>query len=394
MAVRHLGLFAGAVVLIAALAGCRDSVPAAPATVTQALTPWSSPTSTWTPSSTATAKLTVTASPTATTTRTPTFSPTTMETPTATSTRALTRTPLPTVTPTPTPHPLASYTIEGLRARSHSTGTLEIKWVITTTSQYTRYYVAYPSDDLTITGVMHVPHGEGPFPVVVLNHGYIPPARYWSGADTWRAADYLARRGYLTIAPDYRGWGESDSDVNFFRNGLVIDVLNLISCLPSVPQANLQQVGMWGHSLGGGVTTKAVTIDHRIKAAVLYAPVSGYDAEVMRRWPDSTGGSDPSDPLWQSYRRAARDQGFLQRTSPIPYFDAVTATVQIHQGTADTTTPPRWAEAIRDALLAEGKEVEYYAYEGQGHAFGDQAWTLFMERVASFFDTHLGGEAQ
>jgi len=55
---------------------------------------------------------------------------------------------------------------------------------------------------VTITGVMHVPHGVGPFPVVILNHGYIPPSRYWSGADTWRAADYLARHGYLTIAPD------------------------------------------------------------------------------------------------------------------------------------------------------------------------------------------------
>ncbi|MFQ6059036.1 MAG: alpha/beta hydrolase family protein, partial [Anaerolineae bacterium] len=221
------------------------------------------------------------------------------------------------------------------------------------------------------------------------NHGYIPPSRYWSGADTWRAADYLARHGYLTIAPDFRGWGGSDRGHNFFRSGLVIDVLNLISSLPSLPQADPERVGMWGHSMGGGVTTKAIVIDPRIKAAVLYAPVSADDTVVMRRWGRWIRGGDPDDPMWRSYRQAVRDRAFLRRTSPINYFDSVTAAVQIHQGTADTTTPPRWAQAIRDGLEAAGKQVEYYAYPGQGHAFQGKAWSLFMQRVTAFFDRHL-----
>ncbi|MBI1881947.1 MAG: peptidase, partial [Chloroflexi bacterium] len=106
-----------------------------------------------------------------------------------------------------------------------------VRAVLTETEVYTRYYIDYPSDDLTITGVMQVPHGEGPFPVVILNHGYIPPSRFWSGADTWRAADYLVSHGYLTIAPDFRGWGQSDRGSNYFRTGLVIDVLNLFRSL-------------------------------------------------------------------------------------------------------------------------------------------------------------------
>jgi len=236
---------------------------------------------------------------------------------------------------------------------------------------------------------MHVPHGEGPFPVVILNHGYIAPSRYWSGADTWRAADHLARRGYLTIAPDFRGWGGSDSGNNFFRSGLVIDVLNLISSLPSLPEADPDRVGMWGHSMGGGVTTKAITIDPRIKAAVLYAPVSADDTVVMGRWGRWTRGGAEDDPLREAYLQAVQDRSFLRQTSPIFYFDFVTAPVQIHQGTADTTTPPRWAEAIRDALHAAGKQVEYFSYPGQGHAFQGESWNLFMERVAAFFDRTL-----
>ncbi len=255
---------------------------------------------------------------------------------------------------------------------------------------YTRYYIAYPSDGLTITGIMHVPKGDGPFPVVILNHGYIPPARYWSGADTQAAADYLARRGFLTIAPDFRGWGGSDSGPNYFRTGLVIDVLNLISSLPSLPQADPARVGMWGHSMGGGVTTKAIVVDSRIKAAVLYAPVSANDVEVVRRWEGRHVASRRlDDPLWQAYVRALRDPDFLRRTSPIYYMHYVTAAVQIHQGTADIITPPRWARAIRDALQAAGKRVEYYEYPGQGHSFQGEAWYAFMARVAEFFQREL-----
>ena len=53
--------------------------------------------------------------------------------------------------------------------------------------------------------MMAVPKGQGPFPVIILNHGYIAPSQYWTGADTYDASTYLASRGFLTISPDFRG---------------------------------------------------------------------------------------------------------------------------------------------------------------------------------------------
>lgn len=362
--VTWLALIVGLVVV---LAGCRERIPPAPTPL--ALAP--SPVATLA-SPTPAASATVPPTPTPAPSLTPTPSPTQTPSPTA----------------TPTPHPLREWTIEGLRDRDYPGGAIEVRALVTTTEAYTRYYIAYPSDDLTITGIMHVPHGEGPFPVVILNHGYIPPSQYWSGADTWRAADYLARRGYLTLAPDFRGWGGSDQGPNYFRAGLVVDIANLVSSLPSLPDADPERVGMWGHSMGGGATTKAITVDPRIKAAVLYAPVSADDTVVMRRWGSRSGGGT-DDQLESSYRTAIRDNDFLKLTSPINYFEWVVAAVQIHQGTADTTTPPAWAEAIRDSLLAAGKSVEYFEYQDQGHAFQGEHWTLFMQRVAEFFDRHL-----
>jgi cephalosporin-C deacetylase-like acetyl esterase len=132
--------------------------------------------------------------------------------------------------------------------------------VLTVTEVFTRYYIDYPSDDLTITGIMQVPRGEGPFPVVILNHGYIPPANYWSGADTWRAAEYLSSAGFLTLSSDFRGWGQSDEGPNYFRAGLVIDALNLVNSVASIPEADPTRIGMWGHSMGGGAATKLLAV--------------------------------------------------------------------------------------------------------------------------------------
>lgn len=321
--------------------------------------------------------------------------PTATHTPTAiaarTPTATQTATSAPTQTATPTPNPLEPYTVLGMRERTYPGGTIAVQWMYTRTNAYTRYYVTYPSDDLTISGVMCVPHGEGPFPVVILNHGHIAPDEYWSGADTWYASAHLARAGYLTISPDFRGWGESDAGPNYFRTGLTIDALNLVSALPSLAKADPERVGMWGHSMGAGVTTRAIVIDPRIKAAVLYGSVSADDLEYGRRWCFRSTLPASDDLLDAAYRRAVYDRAFLARTSPISYFDSVSVPVQIHVGENDTVTPPRWSEAIRDALLAEGVEVEYYTYPEQGHAFHGASWDLFMQRVTLFYDGHLKG---
>jgi dipeptidyl aminopeptidase/acylaminoacyl peptidase len=143
--------------------------------------------------------------------------------------------------------------------------------------------------------------------------------------------------------------------------------------------------------MGGGVTSKAIVVDPRIRAAVLYAPVSGDETDNLAKW----GGGmlerlDPDDGRRAQYVAAMEDPDFIARVSPIHAFEAVSAPVQIHQGTADTVTPPEWAEAIYEALLAAGADVEIFRYPGQNHAFQGQAWTQFLERITAFYRQELG----
>lgn len=323
----------------------------------------------------------------------------------------------PTLTPSPTPVPTTEewiypYTIEGLRHHDYQNGEVAIGDVLVETELFTRYAISYLSDGLTITGIMQVPkHGNGPFPVIVMNHGFFNRSDYHSGDGTDRAAEFLNRNGYLTLSSDYRSWGGSDVGYSLFYSGLVIDVINLLNAIPSIPQADPERIGMWGHSMGGGVTLKVLTIDSKIRATVLYSTVSADDADIINRWgPGCIGdiargerlyGCNSSDilpldlpsGLIQAYRDTAQSPELLRQVAAIQYLDNVVAPVQIHYGTADgnvfSGTPPEWSQKAYQGFIDAGKQAEIFAYEGEGHSFFADQWFAFMERSAHFFDEYV-----
>lgn len=326
--------------------------------------------------------------------------------------------PVPTVylssTPSPTPTVetlIFPYTIEGLRKHNFRSGEIRILSTLSENDKFRAYLIEYPSDELTITGVMQIPVGEGPYPVILLNHGFYPRGIYSSGDGTDRAAAFLAQHGYMTIASDYRSWGESDIGHSFFYSGLVIDVINLLNAIPSIPEADPDRIGMWGHSMGGGVTIKVVTIDPRVRAAVLYSPVSADHADIIGRWGNGCFGDlaqgevapgcnsadvvpeDLPQNLQDAYRFAGADPMTLQLISPFYHLEHVNVPVQIHYGTEDgnflSGTPPQWSVKLTQGLRDAGKQAELYEYEGEGHSFIGQPWFDFMGRVLRFFDTYV-----
>ena len=64
---------------------------------------------------------------------------------------------------------------------------------------------------------MNTPQGEGPFPMALVMHGYIPPENYQTIAYTTRYADALAQAGYLVIHPNYRNYPPSAEGPDLFR---------------------------------------------------------------------------------------------------------------------------------------------------------------------------------
>jgi len=313
---------------------------------------------------------------------------------------------VPTATPpAPTPDPWAAYepyTIEALRRRAYGAeGQIEIVKTLEQTASFTRYLIAYSSDGLRITGMLNRPKGAGPFPVVILNHGYYPLDVYQTGNGSKLAADYLAARGFLTLAPDFRSHAGSDDAPNLFRAGHVIDTLNLIPLAQKLPEAQAGKVGMWGHSNGGAITAKAITISDQIAAAVIYSPASlnieeDYQFRVGRarsRAPSSTPRGLISRVTTEFPVTPDQAPDLYARLSPLPYLKYVGAPVQIHWGTADETVPYKWPGDLLKGLQQAGKQVEYFEYQGQPHSFQGAANQLYLRRIAEFFGHYLGGTA-
>ena len=294
--------------------------------------------------------------------------------------------------PTPAPtsdDPYAGLAIEDLASRYFGYGELQVHQVMGQTPEFTRWLISYPSDEITVYGFMNVPQGPGPFPVVVAVHGYISPSNYETLDYTTRYADDLARAGYLVLHPNLRGYRPSDSGPNPFRIGMALDVLHLIGLvrqqggLPGPLQpADPEAIGLWGHSMGGGIALRVLTIAPYIDAAVLYGSMSADERRNYEKIVEWSGGSSGRDEL-------AVPEAVLERLAPIHYLDRIEAAVSIHHGTSDQTVPLDWSLDLCARLSALHKTVECFTYAGQPHTFYGDADRLFVQRTIEFFDQQL-----
>ncbi len=299
----------------------------------------------------------------------------------------VTAAPTPTPSLTPTPDPYADLTVEALRRRAYGGGSIEVGKVLAITPAFTRTLFTYPSDGLTIYGFMNIPRGKGPFPVVIVLHGYVDPQRYSTLAYTTRYADAFARAGFLVLHPNYRNHPPSDEGPNPFRVGYAIDVLNLIALLPTLPFARPDAVGLFGHSMGGGIALRALVVrPDAIRAAVLYGSMNADERKNFERVLQWSGGRRGQEEL-------AAPAEALQRISPASYLQDITVPIQIHHGAADATVPPEWSRELYERLRALGKPVEWFEYPGQPHTFpaGSAAERLLLQRAIAFFQQYLYG---
>jgi dienelactone hydrolase len=297
------------------------------------------------------------------------------------------------VSPTqaPSPEPYAGLFVDDLVRREYGGGLLEIIDTLEVNDSFTRYLITYPSDGLTIYGFMNVPNEGSHFPVVIALHGYIDPGQYRTLDYTTRYADHLAEAGYFVIHPNMRGFPPSDEGNSAYRVGLAVDVLNLIAIIREQSQdptgylrrADTDDINLWGHSMGGGVALRAITVDNSpyIRSVVLYGAMSGDERqnyEKIKVWSNGEVGDF----------ELAASPALLKAISPINHLDRVNTAVSIHHGQADDVVPPEWSDDLCRRLQGRQIEVECYVYEGMPHTFRGANDTLFMDRTVAFFDKH------
>jgi len=251
----------------------------------------------------------------------------------------------------------------------------------------------YWVDGKKVSGQINQPAGSEPvggWPVVIMIRGYVDREIYQSGIGTQHAAEYFAKNGFLTLASDFFGYGESDMPPN---NSLEerflcpIEVLQLVASLKGLPQVNPEKVSIWGHSNGGQIVLSVLEISGKNYPTVLWAPVSKPFPYSILYYTDE----------YDDYGKALRQliAGFdtqydANEFSIHNYYDWIEAPIQIHQGTADESIPLKWSEDLEKTLRDKGKTVKLYVYPGADHnlAGGDNSWNLAVQRSLEWFEKY------
>jgi dipeptidyl aminopeptidase/acylaminoacyl peptidase len=263
---------------------------------------------------------------------------------------------------------------------------------IGSTANYTRHPITYKANEFTISGIMNIPKGEGPFPTLVLGHGYIDTDIYTSGRGLKREQDYLANKGYIVLHTDYRNHAGSDDDPNIdstLRLGYTIDVIAAARALRAsgLPQVDTEKIGYLGRSMGGGIGYNVATVaPNEYDAIVLYAPVSANYVDNFNKW----GRNMPAvgNPIIERFGSPEDTPKFWAGISAENYFDKIDDPIMIHHGTNDESCKVTWSERAAAQMEALNKDVTLHIYEGEQHAFGPQ-WELSMLRSVEFFQKNL-----
>src|ERR1700730_2728344 len=306
----------------------------------------------------------------------------------------------------PSPAPIAAdpklvpLAIDAMRQGEYPGSELAIEQKLTPGANSRRYVASYQPDALQIFGRLRLPNGPKPatcWPVIIFNHGYIPPTVYRTTERYVAYVDAFARDGYIVFKPDYRGFGSSQGQAvsAYYAPDDTVDVLNAVTTLQRYAEADANRIGMWGHSMGGNITLRALVIDPRIKVAVIWAGVNATYKDLLENWhppatdrpPPSFGGGGRQSML-AGFGTPEQNPHFWDSISPMAYLADITAPIQLHHGTADVEVPLAFSQTLATDLQAVAKPVELYTYPGSDHNIA-QGFTLAMARSVAFFDRYL-----
>jgi dipeptidyl aminopeptidase/acylaminoacyl peptidase len=200
---------------------------------------------------------------------------------------------------------------------------------------------------------------------------------------------YLAQRGYVVLAVDYRGsigYGRDWRQGHFRDLGGrdYEDVAAGVDYLAGLGYVDRARVGVWGLSYGGFMALQALTVTPELFACAI-------DVAGVVDWRD--WARDPDGP-WIRGRmgRPEDDPELFRRTAPIEKVDRIVRPLLVMHGTADVNVPFLESVRLADVALKAGKTVDFVVYPGEYHYFHRahvlrDAWS----RAEAFFDRHLRG---
>lgn len=337
----------------------------------------------------------------------------------ATATATATATPSPTATRwSAEPHPLQ---IEVMRQQTYPGSEIVFEQTLEPADSYDSFVVSYQSEGYKIYALMTIPNGARPdtgWPVIVFNHGYVRPSVYSTTGNYVPYMEMLSSSGYIVFKSDYRGHGRSDGAETvgggYGLPDYTADVLNAVASLQAYPDADPERIGMWGHSMGGQITLRAMVVSDDIKAGVIWAGVVSPYPDIIARWdftrnldfppemvenmaatPESSASnwlrnfSSWVNDFAAQYGEPDENPAFWDTISPNSYLADLSGPLQLHHSTTDPMVPLAWSETLVAELdAAANTTYEFFTYPDDNHDLVVNYGTA-MRRTVEFFDRYV-----
>ena len=230
-------------------------------------------------------------------------------------------------------------------------------------------HVSWASPDgLTIHGLLFTPRQTvpGQHPLVLSIHG----GPVGQTLASWQGhVQYLVGRGYVVLAPNYRGskgYGRAFMEKLYgdWGGGDLEDYLSGARMVIEQGLINPRKVIAMGGSAGGYSTLICMT-----KAPDFFrAGVCRFGIGDLTTFTDKT---------WVFERHyiaklmgpPAQNSALYYDRSPVNFVDDVREPLLILQGEEDIVCHPSQMEGMVDALRGSRKDVEYHTYPGEGHGW-------------------------
>ena len=300
--------------------------------------------------------------------------------------------------------PLEKYTIENLSKIPAPSVPIVIEEELKKEEGFASYLISFTFDPTLrsdsgqalkkVTGLLNLPAGDGPFPLIVLLRGYVDQKEYKTGDGTRRAGEYFAKNGFITLAPDFLGYGGSDKEAdNIFESRLqtYTTVLSLMSSVENIPEWDRENIFLWGHSNGGQIALTILAITGRAIPTVLWAPVSKpFPYSVLYYTDESDDGGKLIRQELAKFETLydVDNYSFDKYLDRVNKFvsDEIKAPVQIHQGTNDDAVPVSWSKALSKNLPGSSAQAgsNLLIYPGADHDL-NPSWNSAILQSLKFF---------
>jgi dipeptidyl aminopeptidase/acylaminoacyl peptidase len=242
------------------------------------------------------------------------------------------------------------------------------------------------------------PKGKGPWPTVVLVHGG-PQVRGWVWG--WDAEfQYLASRGYLVVAPEYRGsqgYGFEHFRAGWKQWGLKMqdDIADATRWAASQGLADPARTCIAGASYGGYATLMGlVRYPDLYRCGVAWSAVTDINLMYDIWWSDF-------DDDWKGYGMPVlvgdkvKDAAQFDATSPLKQAAKITRPLLLAHGGVDHRVPIEHAKQLRDALLANHAPLTWVMYAEEAHGwYKPETRADWYRRMTTFLDAQIGPGAQ